>query len=155
MARANWIQGWKMYGDGLFDAVGMVRVIGGTFASPALTFNSGATGWAETNNAEYAFASFDPTLQLNFTTDVLSAPSQFAFYGWRGNTLVESDLIDSQLTVTKLSADGAPTRNELFALSGGTTVPEPGTLFLLGLGLIGLAFVANRTHRTPAGTATA
>ncbi|MHB0865592.1 MAG: PEP-CTERM sorting domain-containing protein [Minisyncoccota bacterium] len=156
MARANWIQPWYENGVGTFDAIGMVRVSGGAFASPGLIFNSGAPDWTEVNNADYAFASFSPTSLLYFTTDILSSPSQFAFYVWNGDTLLESDLVDSSLHVTTPYADGAPTRDQLFALSGGTTtVPEPGTLFLLGLGLVGLAFVVKRTNHSAAGTASA
>ena len=155
MARANWIQGWYENGVGTFDAIGMVRVSGGAFASPGLIFNSGAPDWTEVNNADYAFASFSPTSLLYFTTDILSSPSQFALYVWNGDTLLESDFIDSSLHITTPYAEGAPTRDQLFALSGGT-VPEPGTLFLLGLGLVGLAFIVKRMQQHPsAGVAAA
>ncbi|MBI5891726.1 MAG: PEP-CTERM sorting domain-containing protein [Nitrosomonadales bacterium] len=139
---------WNESGFGEFDAIGMTWISGSEFSATALTLNSGATGWSETSNAQYAFASFDSTSSLYFTTDFQAMPGSFALYAWRGDTLVDSALVNFPQISSPWSS-GAPTRIEQFVNAGGQVpilapVPEPETyaMMLVGLGLLG--FTARR-----------
>lgn len=135
---------WNESGFGQFDAIGMTWISGGEFSATALTLNSGATGWSQTSNAHYAFASFDLTSSLNFITDFQSTPGSFALYAWRGDILVDSALVNFPF-VSSPWTSGAPTRMQQFVNAGGQVpvlapVPEPQTyaMMLVGLGLLGV-----------------
>ena len=147
-ANADSIGPWNESGVGQFDAIGMTWISGSDFSDTALTLNLGATGWSQTSNAHYAFASFDSTSSLYFTTNFQSMPGSFALYAWRGDTLVDSALINFP-QVSSPWTSGAPTRMEQFVNAGGQVpviapVPEPETyaMMLVGLGLLG--FTARR-----------
>lgn len=144
---------WNESGFGQFDAIGMEWISGSEFSATALILTSGATGWSQTSNAHNAFASFDATSSLNFMTDFQSLPGTYALYAWRGDTLVDSALVNF-LQVTSPWPSGAPTRMEQFVNSGGqvpilTSVPEPETyaMMLVGLGLFGLTAQRRRAQK--------
>lgn len=142
---APWSQAWVENGVGLFDAIGMTRVSGGAFASPTLTLDSGATNWVETDNANNAFASFDLTSVVYFTTHLLGAPGEFILYAYRGNNLVDTARVDTNLNITSPYVVGAPTRDEQFAASRPFgTVAEPGILLLVALGFLAFTTIAKR-----------
>jgi hypothetical protein len=145
-AHADWSQAWMENGIGSFDAIGMQRVSGGDFSTTALTFDSGATNWTAISNATTAFASFDSTTDLRFTNHLVSAPGQFVFYAWEGNTLKDSALVDTSLNITSPWAAGAPTRAEFAANAAPVPEPETYAMMLAGLGLIG--FTARRRRDT-------
>jgi hypothetical protein len=143
-ANAGSEQGWHAFppfqAGNSFDSMGIQWLSGGTFATPALTLDSGATGWTQANNALIAYASFDSTTDLYFSTH-LNAPGTFAWFAWSKNALVDSALLQSgQSQVVQYPYLGsAPSRVEFAA-----AVPEPETyaMMLAGLGLMG--FIARR-----------
>ena len=112
-------------------------ISGGTFASPAMTLDSGATNWVLTNNnPSNAFASFNASSSVYFSSHQ-SSPGSFAFFAWYGNTLVDSALINNTNGINIAPFTGvAPTRAEAFTVAA---VPEPETyaMMMAGLGLLG------------------
>jgi hypothetical protein len=141
-ASAQWSQPWTENGVGSFDAIGITWISGGNLADPALTLDSGVTGWTEIGNALNAFASFDSTTLLAFSSHLLSSPGSFVLYAWNGDTLVDSALVDTSLNIQSPYLAGAPSRGEQIALSAPVPEPETYALMLAGLGLMG--FVTTR-----------
>ena len=98
-----------------------------------LDFAASGVSGATANNATHAFATFDPVSHLSFNTVTTNPLPDLIFYAWSGDTLVASAFLRlSNFAITAPYADGAPTPNEQFRLSGGIPAPEPGTFGLLG-----------------------
>jgi PEP-CTERM motif-containing protein len=144
-AVAAWDQAWVENGIGSFDSIGMQWVSGGTLATPTMTLDSGASNWSEINNSQSAYASFDSTTEVFFSTHLVTQPGSFAFYAWLGDKLVDSALVDStfagppQFIASSPFAAGAPDRAQFVS-----SIPEPESyaMMLAGLGL--MVLVARR-----------
>ncbi len=132
-ASAQSSQQWNETGVGSFDAIGMVLTSGSTFSFPGMTLDSGTTNWSQLNNSTMAFATFDPTSNLTFTSWTATGPANTAmdFYAWNGNTLAEG-VHWNGTAVDGLAA--SLTRAQMVA-----AVPEPETyaMLLAGLGMMG------------------
>jgi len=126
---------WLENSVGPFDAISISQISGGTFASPAMTLDSGATNWVLTNNPLNAFASFNASTNVYFSSHQ-NSPGSFAFFAWYGSTLVDSALITNG-NVTQFTGV-TPTRAVAFA----SAAPEPETYAMIMAGLGLLVFIA-------------
>jgi hypothetical protein len=152
-ASAEWSQSWELNGVssfGSFDAIGMSRVFGVTFANPALTLDQVTPGWTERSNSHDAFASFTSTTDLLFTNHLLSDhPGNFVFYVWNEGALVTSALCNVTGGAFSCSGfEGSRTPGEQFILSAPVPEPETYAMMLAGLGLMG--FIARRRRERDA-----
>lgn len=141
LAQANIINSWAENSVGLFAYLG-IQPTTTTLADPnGLVLVSGATNASVFGNANYAFASFDPSLNVSYNL-TFTNPGQYIMYAFdQSGTLVDSLLTDTTQSFTLIQPPqgSLASINDFFgATDGGQLphVPAPPTLFLVVTGLL-------------------
>ena len=134
-----------------FDKIEAFLITASEFEAPALTVQN--AGWeAEWVNPQYAVASGPPaTGNLYFTIFVAgdgSTPLTWDIVVWAGDTIIgnQRSSWNQGWTFTELTLPPT-THYDRIGGFGSEPIPLPGTLMLMGIGLVGLTLWGRQTRR--------